>query len=394
MSTEKSDLVTYWPKHELSPPSQWSVPLTMVAIGKVVAVELLNRDAQVFRYQNWTAQLQIPIHTPDWLADTFPGVLDSLHDGALSLDLSRFHFGGSLATDEWEDQWFSIICEPHFSYVPCGLSSEAEIGYKRLAWIQDDALTPIFDRTCVDLPPRFPITPPFVTFNGFVDTQKFPLADDSSVGLDDITRNSSAIFRVWSKFTVTETAQTPKTGWYANYVYAMLPKCKPHMKKKCEDYRADTTPFRKHGKKAYITGYFHGFCNKNVVFAEGCPYNPLEFVPLIEILKIDWAAGEPRQQPGTRDLLATPSKPETPSRGRGKFIFDPFAQMTADARDPVTPSKSTTIIDDDDPFSVNGLHEAPINGPKRSGEIEVLEDSDDGASPTKRPKRGSLRGKR
>ncbi|KDN60017.1 hypothetical protein CSUB01_10707 [Colletotrichum sublineola] len=81
--------------------------------------------------------------------------------------------------------------------------------------------------------------------------------------------------------------------------------------------------FRKHGKKAYITGYFHGFCNKNVVFSDSCPYNPLELVPLIEILKIDWAAGELRQQPGARDLFATPSKPETSSRGMGKSIFDP-----------------------------------------------------------------------
>ncbi|GKT52023.1 uncharacterized protein ColSpa_12204 [Colletotrichum spaethianum] len=366
----------------------------MTAIGKIVAVESLDRDYQVFRYQNWSGQIHIPIHTPEWLADTFPDILDTLHAGALSLDLSRFHLGGPLTTDEWEEQWFSIICEPHFSYVPCGLSGEDEVGYKRLAWIQDDALTPISERACIDLPPRFPITPPFVTFNGFVDTQKFPLADNPSIGLDDITRNSSAIFRVWSKFTVTEAAHTPKTGWYANYVYAMLPKCKPHMKKKYKDYRADTTPFRRHGKKAYITGYFHGFCNKNVVFSDGCPYNPLEFVPLIEVLKIDWAAGEPRQQPGARDLLATPSKPETPSRGKGKFIFDPFVQINADAKRPATPSKLNSTIYDDDSFSVNGLHEAQPNDPKRSGEIEVLGDSEDEASPTKRPKRGSWRGRR
>ncbi|KAK1962047.1 hypothetical protein LY78DRAFT_684372 [Colletotrichum sublineola] len=349
MGTEKPDLVAYWPKPELKLPSPWSLPLTMTAIGKIVAVESVDRDHQVFRYQNWTGQIQIPIHTPEWLANTFPDILDTLHDGALSLDLSRFHLGGPLTTEEWEDQWFSIICDPHFSYVPCGLSGEDE---------------------------------------------KFPLVDNPSIGLDDVTRNSSAIFRVWSKFTVTEAAHTPKTGWYANYVYAMLPKCKPHMKKKCEDYRADTTPFRKHGKKAYITGYFHGFCKKSIVFSEGCPYNPLEFVPLIEILKIDWAAGEPRQQPGTRDLLASPSKPETPSRGKGKFHFDPLAQMTADAKRPATPSKSNSTIDDNDPFSVNGLYEAPPNDSKRSGEIEVLGDSEDEASPTKRPKRGSWRGRR
>jgi hypothetical protein len=114
----------------------------MVAIGKIVAAETLDMADQVFRYQNWTGQIQIPIDTPEWLSDNFPGMLDTLHAGALALDISRFHRGGSLSPDEWEEQWFSIICEPHFSYVPCALSSSDEVAYKRLAWIQDDALTP------------------------------------------------------------------------------------------------------------------------------------------------------------------------------------------------------------------------------------------------------------
>ncbi|KAK1637435.1 hypothetical protein BDP81DRAFT_449457 [Colletotrichum phormii] len=174
----------------------------------------------------------------------------------------------------------------------------------------------------------------------------------------------------------------------------MLPKCKPHMEKKCEDYRADTTPFRKHGKKAYVTSYFYGLCNKSAIFSESCPYNPVEFVPLVEILKIDWAAGEPTQHQGTHNLLATLYKPETPSRGRGRFIFDPLDQKTADTKRPATPSKSSTTIGDDDLIVVNGLHEAPPSGSKRSGEIEVLDDSDDGASLTKRPKRGSFCGRK
>ncbi|KAH8744659.1 hypothetical protein F5883DRAFT_588952 [Diaporthe sp. PMI_573] len=204
----------------------------MVAIGKIVAAETLDMDDQVFRYQNWTGQIQIPIHTPE---------------------------GGGLSPDEWEEQWFSINCEPHFSYVPCALSSSDEVAYKRLAWIQYDALTPISERLCANLPSRFPVTPPFVTFNGFVDTGKFPLADNPGIGLHEITRNSSAVFKVWSRFAVTGAAATPKTGWYANYIYAMLPNCKPHMKQKCSDYGAETTPFRKHGKKAYVTGYLWGF---------------------------------------------------------------------------------------------------------------------------------------
>ncbi|OHE90475.1 hypothetical protein CORC01_14226 [Colletotrichum orchidophilum] len=277
----------------------------MTAIGKMVAVGLLNADCQVLHYQNWTAQTQTSIHTLEWLIDTVPGVLNTLHDGALSLDLSHFNLGGSLTTDDWEDQWLSII-------FPIAGTPVLRL------------LLSISEPICVELTPRLPFTPPFLTLNVFVDAQRFPVADNPFIGLDDITRNSLAI-----------------TGWFANYVYAMLPKCKPHMKKKCEDYPADTKPFRKHGKIAYVTGYFHGFCNKSIVFSESCTYNPLEFVPLIEILKIDWTAGEPRQHPGTRDLLGTPSKSETPDRGRGKFIFDTLAQMTANAKGPTTPSKSS-----------------------------------------------------
>ncbi|KAI3530805.1 calcium/proton exchanger [Colletotrichum abscissum] len=172
-------------------------------------------------------------------------VLDTLHDGALSLHLSRFQLGGWLTTDDSKTRR-------------------------------------------VDLPPRFPITPLFVTFNGSVNAQKFSLADNPIIGLGKISKNSSAVFRVGQSFL----SQRPKSA----------------------------------------------------VFSESCPYDPLEFGPLMEILTIDWAAG--------------------------------------------------TAISDDDPFSVNGLHEAPATGSKRSGEIEVLDDSDDGASPTKRPKRGGLRGRK
>jgi hypothetical protein len=56
-------------------------------------------------------------------------------------DISRFYRGGGLLLDEWEEQWFSIICEPYFSYIPCALSSSDEVAYRRLAWIQDDVLT-------------------------------------------------------------------------------------------------------------------------------------------------------------------------------------------------------------------------------------------------------------
>ncbi|KZL79314.1 hypothetical protein CI238_12422, partial [Colletotrichum incanum] len=89
---------------------------------------------------------------------------------------------------------------------------------------------------------------------------KFPLTNNPSIGLNDITKNLLAIFRV---------------------------------------------------KKAYITSYFYRFCNKNVIFSKGYPYNPLK------------------------------------------------------------------------------LYKALPNDLKRSGEIEVLRDSKDEASLTKRPKQGS-----
>ncbi|KAF6805195.1 hypothetical protein CPLU01_16005 [Colletotrichum plurivorum] len=317
------DLKVYWPQIEPTPPSQWTVPLTMLAIGKVVAI-------------------QIPIQQQEWLTDNFPGMLDRLHDDMLSLDFSRFHLG-ALATDEWEDQWFQINCEPYFSYMPCALSDSEEVDYKRTAWIHDDGLTPLSERHSINFPPPFPASPPFVTFNGLVDIQKFPLSDDPSIGLDEITRNSSAVFKVWSKFTPTDMASTPKSGWCGNYVYAMLPNCKRHMKQKCEGLRRETTPFRKHGKKAYIIGYFHGFCNKTKVLSSDYAYNPLEFLPLIEIVKIDWAVGEPRGQPQSRDAPVTPSKGTTTGLGKKGFAFDPLAQMAADGRNPTTPSKHSML---------------------------------------------------
>ena len=74
-----------------------------------------------------------------------------------------------------------------------------------------------------------------VQFFGVVDTTKFVLTDNPNIGLNDVTRNSSAIFMAWSKFPDLE------SGVYANYVYAMLPRTKAHLTKKCEGYKADST---------------------------------------------------------------------------------------------------------------------------------------------------------
>jgi hypothetical protein len=108
----------------------------------------------------------------------------------------------------------------------------------------------------------------------------------------------------------------------------MLPKTKPHLIKKCQDYKAGSTPFRKHGRKAYIRGYMHGFCYKVNMFAEGGRPNNLEFVPFVEIMEVDWASDAKSIQ----DVPATPVKkevkPEAASTGgKRKIIFDPFADL-------------------------------------------------------------------
>ncbi|KAN0076664.1 hypothetical protein V8E54_006806 [Elaphomyces granulatus] len=212
-----------------------------------------------------------------------------------------------------------------------------------------------------------------VQFFGVVDTTKFVLTDNPNIGLNDVTRNSSAIFMAWSKFPDLESGVMPEPGWYANYVYAMLPRTKAHLTKKCEGYKADSTPFRKHGRKAYVRGYMHGFCNKAYMFAPdsaafGIQYSQyhfsistakpttsicteniekdfsipntalapdarpstLEFVPFIEIMEIDWASSDTKAS--VQDIPATPSKTNVKSdiasskrKRKRKIGFDPFA---------------------------------------------------------------------
>jgi hypothetical protein len=127
----------------------------------------------------------------------------------------------------------------------------------------------IGERSCADISSRsFPTSPPLVQFFGVVDTNKLVLADNPEVGLDETTRNCSAIFLTWPKFLDLESGKNPEPGWYANYVYGMLPRTKPHLTKKCEDLKANTTPFRKPGRKAYARGYMHGFCSKTSMFSQ------------------------------------------------------------------------------------------------------------------------------
>lgn len=112
----------------------------------------------------------------------------------------------------------------------------------------------------------------------------------------------------------------------------MLPKTKGHLTKKCYGYKANSTPFRKHGKKAYVRGYMHGFCHKINMFAEGSRPNNVEFVLFVEIMEVDWA-------PNSNDAKSLPDVPATPSKkdvkpdvassrsGKRKIAFDPFADL-------------------------------------------------------------------
>lgn len=153
------------------------------------------------------------------------------------------------------------------------------------------------------------------------------LADNPSIGLDETTRNASAIFLTWSKFPELETGTKPEAGWYPNYIYAMLPKTKPHLTRKCHSYQAETTPFRKHGRKAYVRGYMHGFCHKDNVFAPEARPSSLDFVPFLEITEIDWVGFAANSKSATLDVPATPTKKDGPpdSASKRRIRFDPFA---------------------------------------------------------------------
>ncbi|KAN0076088.1 hypothetical protein V8E54_007358 [Elaphomyces granulatus] len=264
--------------------------------------ELPGRGKNSFKHHRMEASLEIPIGVPSWLLNDFSGMLQCPGGETVNLTMYRFHFGDSLSLQDWES-------------VP--YTGEAAIDYARMAFVKDYGLQAIGVRTCPDLSSMSSVTSPLIQFFSIVDTSKLTLAEKPGIGLDNTTRNCSAIFLTRSKFPNLENGIKPETGWYPNYIYAMLPKTKPHLIKKCQDYKADSTPFRKHGRKAYIRGYMHGFCYKVNMFAEGGRPNNLEFDPFVEIME---------------DVPATPVKkevkPEAASTGgKRKIIFDPFADL-------------------------------------------------------------------
>ncbi len=258
----------------------------------------------------------------------------------------------------------------------------------------------IAERACADLSAAsFPTSPPQIQFCGIVDTTKFVLADNPSVGLDETTRNSSAVFLTWSKFPELDNGTKPEAGWYANYIYAMLPRTKSHLTRKCESYQVNTTPFRKHGKKAYVRGYMHGFCHNENVFAPQARPNNLEFVPFVEITDIDWVGFPTDAKNSTPDVPPTPTKKGSPTdtRSKRRIKFDPFAdgagtaKSTLPARSEETGSVDGVGLDALDGGDDSGRMAVSIAGGKRRGD-DVPEGGSDGPSPTKKGK-GTPRGK-
>src|SRR6202007_2168310 len=74
--------------------------------------------------------------------------------------------------------------------------------------------------------------------------------------------------------------------------WSMVDRCRSHRPADRWLSLLDSTPFRKHGRKAYVRGYMHGFCNKaNMFDPDACP-STLEFVPFIEIMEITWALSD------------------------------------------------------------------------------------------------------
>jgi len=165
-----------------------------------------------------------------------------------------------------------------------------------------------------------------IQFFGVVDTRKFVLADNPNISLDETTRNCSAIFLTWSKFPDLQNGVLPEPGWYPNYVYAMLPKTKKHLTQKCEAYKAASTQFRQHGRKAYIRGYMHGFCHKANMFTNDGRPSSLDFIPFVEIMNIDWISAAASSD-GNQNVPATPKR----------FAKPDAASSRTNVRLPLTP---------------------------------------------------------
>jgi hypothetical protein len=119
-------------------PKPWTVPLVMTTVAKMPFAELPGRGKNLFKHHRMEASLEIPIGVPSWLLDDFAGMLQCPGGETLNLTMYRFHFGDSLSLQDWEDQWFHVTCNPHFSLVP--YTGEATIDYARMAFVKDYGL--------------------------------------------------------------------------------------------------------------------------------------------------------------------------------------------------------------------------------------------------------------
>ena len=115
----------------------------MTAFGTIPWLKLAAQNEQLFKSHKMEASLEVPIGVPGWLVNDFAAMLQSPDGCTLNLSIYRFHLGNSLTVGDWEDQWFQVTCNPHFSYMPYTTDVQDDgIDYARCAFVKDSGLQP------------------------------------------------------------------------------------------------------------------------------------------------------------------------------------------------------------------------------------------------------------
>lgn len=141
-SPASTDYSEFWPRIQPTMPLGWCPPVTLHAIGSMLKQESLDQSNEVFKFQNWMGHIKIPVNPPEWVDLNYPKLLDPLHSNELALDLFRYSRGYTPPVEYTDDEWVSIICKPHFSYVPYAVNDGSTVMYKRAAFISDNGFIP------------------------------------------------------------------------------------------------------------------------------------------------------------------------------------------------------------------------------------------------------------
>lgn len=139
-SDQDIQLAPFWPTPLSSTPSPWAPSITLLGMAKLAGPQRLEQNSQLFKFRSFRIQAQFLVSVPNWLVENYAGMLDSLHEDCLALELHQFFLGYS-NEDDWEDQFAYVVCEPYFGYVPCKLGQEST-EYFRPAWVGDSGITP------------------------------------------------------------------------------------------------------------------------------------------------------------------------------------------------------------------------------------------------------------